>query len=187
MTLLLPIVAGAFLCVFVFYFITVNNSLVTLKNQVQKSWANIDVILKQRFDEIPQLIEILNQYITHEKNILNQVIQARTMYGQARNENEKIKASQQLTNAFNGIIAIAEAYPELKSNNNFTQLQSRVSELEESLTHRREHYNDTVTNYNTLIEQFPSSIVANMSNHKIKNLFEVAHSEKAKPSLKINA
>lgn len=180
------IFGAAFLCVFVFYFININNSLISLKNQVQKSWANIDIILKQRFDEIPQLIEIINQYLQHEKNILNQVIEARNMYGRAKNENEKIKASQQLSGTFNGIMAIGESYPELKSNNSFMQLQGRISELEESLAHRREHYNDAVTNYNTLIEQFPSSVIANMSNHRQKDFFEVAAFEKVRPSLKAN-
>ncbi|MBY0412787.1 MAG: LemA family protein [Bdellovibrionales bacterium] len=177
---------GAFVCIALFYFININNSLVSLKNQVQKAWANIDVILKQRFDEIPQLIEIINQFLVHEKNILNQVIQARTLYGHAKTEGDKIKASQELTGAFRGIVAIGENYPELKSNHNFTQLQGRISELEESLAHRREHYNDAVTNYNTMIEQFPSSIIAGMSNHQTKVFFEVADFEKVKPSLKIN-
>jgi LemA protein len=177
---------GVFCLIFVFYFITVNNSLVTLKNQVQKSWANIDVILKQRFDEVPQLIEIINQYLQHEKNILNQVIEARSLYGHAKSENDKIKANQQLSNAFSGIIAIGENYPDLKSNNNYVQLQKRISELEESLAHRRETYNDAVTNLNTMIEQFPSSIVASMANYRPKHLFEVSINEKSRPSLKTN-
>lgn len=186
MNLLFIVLALAFLLVFVMYFININNSLVALKNQVQKSWSNIDVILKQRFDEIPQLIEIINQFLEHEKKILTQVINARSMYGQAKNESQKMKANQELSLAFNGILAIGENYPELKSNNNYVQLQQRISELEESLAHRREHYNDAVTHYNTLIEQFPSSIVANMSNHRTKDLYEVADFEKIKPQLKTN-
>jgi LemA protein len=176
----------AFLCIFIFYFITINNTLVALKNQVQKAWANIDVILKQRFDEIPQLIEIINQYLQHEKNILNQVILARNMYGKARNEGEKIKASQELTGAFNGIMAIGENYPDLKSNNNYVQLQNRISELEEALAHRREFYNDAVNSYNTTIEQFPASIIAGMANYRQKDFYEIAEFEKARPSLKTN-
>lgn len=180
------ILGGAFLVIFIFYFITVKNTLVAMKNQVQKAWANIDVILKQRFDEIPQLIDIINQYLQHEKNILQQVINARTMYGKARTEGEKIKASQELTGAFNGIMAIGEGYPELKSNNNYVQLQTRISELEESLAHRREFYNDSVNNYNTAIEQFPASIVAGMSGYAQKDFYEIAEFEKKRPSLKTN-
>jgi LemA protein len=183
----LPMILGiTALCIFVFYFITISNSLISLKNQVQKAWANIDVILKQRFDEIPQLIEIINQYLQHEKNILNQVIQARTMYGHAKTEGDKIKASQKLSGAFQGIMAIGENYPDLKSNNNYVQLQKRISELEEALAHRREFYNDAVTSYNTMIEQFPSSIVAGMTNQTTKALYEIAEFEKARPSLKTN-
>lgn len=186
MSLPVLIFLGIILLVILYYFIQINNSLIVLKNQVQKSWSNIDVILKQRFDEIPQLIEIINQYLIHEKKILDNVVHARTLYGQARSENDKIEASQELSNAFTGLIAIGESYPELKSNNNFIQLQSRLSELEESLTHRREHFNDAVTNYNTMIEQFPSSIIAQINLHHKKRLFEVAESEKVRPSLKTN-
>ena len=186
MSLPVLIFLGIFLIIILYYFIQINNSLIVLKNQVQKSWSNIDVILKQRFDEIPQLIEIINQYLTHEKKILDNVVHARTLYGLARSENDKIQASQELSNAFTGLIAIGENYPELKSNNNFIQLQSRLSELEESLTHRREHFNDAVTNYNTMIEQFPSSIIAQINLHHNKRLFEVAESEKVRPSLKTN-
>lgn len=186
MSLLVLIIAGLFCLIFIFYFIQINNSLVVLKNQVSKSWSNIDIILKQRFDEIPQLIEIINQYLTHEKKILDNVVNARTLYGQARSENEKMQANQQFTKGMASIMAIGENYPELKSNNNFVQLQSRLSELEESLAHRREHYNDAVTNYNTMIEQFPSSIIAQMNQHRQKRLFEVAESEKVRPSLKTN-
>lgn len=178
--------AVVFFALFVFYFIQINNSLVLLKNQVQKAWSNIDIILKQRFDEIPQLIEIINQYLTHEKKIIEQVVLARMLYGQAKSENDKIKASQQLSGALGGMVAIGENYPELKSNANFVQLQSRLSELEEALAHRREHYNDAVTHYNTLIEQFPSSIIAQMGHYRTKRLFEVTESEKIRPSLKTN-
>lgn len=179
-----------FLCILffisAFYFIQINNSLVILKNQVSKSWANIDVILKQRFDEIPQLVEIIDQFLTHEKKIIDVIVTARTMYNKARSENEKIQANQQLNKGMVNVMALGESYPELKSNNSFVQLQTRLSELEESLAHRREHYNDAVTNYNTLIEQFPSSIIAQVNLHKKKRLFEINESEKIRPSLKLN-
>ena len=108
------------------------------------------------------------------------------MYNKARSENEKIQANQQLNKGMVNVMALGESYPELKSNNSFVQLQTRLSELEESLAHRREHYNDAVTNYNTMIEQFPSSIVAQVNLHKKKRLFEINESEKIRPSLKLN-
>ena len=186
MIIFILIFLGIFALISAFYFIQINNSLVLLKNQVSKSWSNIDIILKQRFDEIPQLIEIINQFVSHEKKIIDNIINARSLYSKARSENEKMLANQQLNKGMVNFMAIGENYPELKSNSNFIQLQSRLSELEESLAHRREHYNDSVTNYNTMIEQFPSSIVAQMNLHKRKKLFEVSESEKNKPILKIN-
>lgn len=170
---------------FLFY-VTINNSLVALKQQVAKAWANIDVILKQRFDEVPQLIEVINQYVQHEKNILTTIAEARKEYGTARNEAEKMRANQTFSSALPAIFALGENYPELKSNHNFVQLQRRISELEESLSHRREHYNESVTIYNTRIEQFPSSLVARQLGYTEKNLFQVADSEKVRPDLKIN-
>lgn len=168
------------------FYITINNSLVALKQQVLKAWSNIDVILKQRFDEIPQLIEIVNQYVQHEKNILNNLVEARKHYGEAKSIDDKIKAANEFSVSLPGLLALGENYPELKSNTNFVQLQKRISELEESLAHRREHYNDAVTNYNIRIEQFPSSIVAKQLSYQEKTLFEVFQSEKIRPSLKIN-
>lgn len=169
-----------------FYAVTIYNSLVNIKNQVSKAWANIDVVLKQRFDEIPQLIEVINQYVQHEKNIITQLTNARTLYGKANSPNEKIKASSELSLALQGIMSIGENYPELKSNTNFMQLQTRISELEEMLTHRREFYNEAVNIFNTRIEQLPDVFVARMLNYTPKVYFEVASSEKIRPNLKIN-
>ncbi len=170
----------------VMFYITINNSLVALKQQVAKAWANIDVILKQRFDEVPQLIEVINQYVQHEKNILTTIAEARKQYGQARNEDEKMAANKTLSAALPAIFALGENYPELKSNHNFVQLQNRISELEESLAHRREHYNEAVTTYNTRIEQFPASLIARQLGYSEKHLFQIAEAEKVRPSLKIN-
>lgn len=168
------------------FYITINNSLVNLKQQVARSWANIDVVLKQRFDEVPQLIEIINQYVQHEKNILSNITEARALYGSARTENDKMKANSRLSAALPSLLALGENYPDLKSNQNFMQLQKRISELEEGLAHRREHYNDAVTTFNTRIEQFPSSLVAKNLGYSEKSLFEVTPAEKVRPSLKIN-
>jgi LemA protein len=99
-------IIGALVLAFVFFAITTNNSLVALKNQVNQAWANIDVILKQRFDEIPQLIEIINQFVTHEKNIISNLTNARINYGKAKSIDDKIQASSQLSLALSGVIAI---------------------------------------------------------------------------------
>lgn len=166
--------------------INIYNNLVRLKNQVQRAWANIDVILKQRFDEIPQLVQVIEQYANYEAGILNKLADARAHYGSARSVEEKIKSSQEMSLALSGVLAIGEAYPELKANQNFINLQTRVSSLETTLSDRRETYNEVVTNFNTRLEQFPDVLAARILGYKEQMLFKVEESEKQKPSLKMD-
>lgn len=166
--------------------ISVYNGLISLKNQVDRAWANIDVILKQRYDEVPQLIQILEQYVQYEKSVIQKVMDARAHYGSAASTQDKIKASQEMSFALKGVFAIGENYPELKSNNNFTHIQTRLSSLESTLADRREVYNEAVTNYNTRILQFPDVIFSRMMNFGEKELFKVSEAEKQLPNLKMN-
>lgn len=166
--------------------INIYNGLVSLRQQVERAWANIDVILKQRFDEIPQLIQVIEQYTGHEAGLLKELVNARTKYGSANNIHDKIAASQAMSVALQGVAAIGEAYPDLKSNNNFTQLQGRVSDLESMIADRREGYNEAVANFNTRIEQFPDMIAARILNYNRQEMFKVSDSEKVTPSLKMN-
>jgi LemA protein len=161
------------------------NGLVRLKNQVERAWANIDVLLKQRFDEIPQLVQVIEQYSNYEAGLLQKIADARANYGQSKSIGDKIQASQEMSLALKGIFAIGEAYPELKANQNFIQLQSRVSELENMIADRRESYNEAVTNFNTRIEQFPDVFAARFLNYRAQELYQVAESEKALPNLKM--
>ncbi|MEZ4813579.1 MAG: LemA family protein [Bdellovibrionota bacterium] len=176
---------GILVVVALFMGVGIYNSLVALSKQVDRSWSNIDVILKQRHDEVPQLVEIVQQYVTHEKNILDKVTEARTHYMNAKNTDEKVKASNEMTRALGGVLAIGEAYPELKSSNHFLQLQGRLTGLEEQLADRREHFNDTVTTYNTRIAQFPDMFFAGLLNYHSMELFKVSESDKSMPSLKV--
>ncbi len=182
----MSLVILAIIIVAIFAFVSVYNSLVRLKNQVDRSWANIDVILKQRFEEIPQLIQVIEQYVTYENKILTKLVEARKHYSSAQSVKDKIDSSQEASFAFKGLLALGESYPELKSNANFLKLQTRVSDLEDQLSDRREHYNEAVTNFNTRIEQIPDVIVARTLNYQPKELFQVAEEEKQKPSLKMN-
>jgi LemA protein len=166
--------------------ISAYNGLIALKNQVDRAWANIDVILKQRFDEIPQLIQILEQYVQYEKSVITKVMDARAHYGSAQTTGQKIAASKELSVALQGVMSIGEAYPELKSNANFTHIQNRLSELENSIADRRETYNEAVTNYNTRIAQFPDVMFASMLQFKEREMFRVSEAEKALPNLKMN-
>jgi LemA protein len=172
--------------VIVFVGISVYNNLIRLNQEIDRSWANIDVILKQRFDEIPQLVQVIEQYTQYEKSVIDQVTKARAHYGQAQNVNEKVQAANDLSVALRGIFAIGENYPELRSNQNFMQLQGRVSDLENSIADRRENFNAVVTNYNTRIQQIPDVFFANFLGYRTRDLYKIAQSETVRPSLKMN-
>ncbi len=166
--------------------INIYNGFISLRNQVERAWANIDVILKQRYEEIPQLVKVIEQYTGYEAGVLQQLIEARKHYGHAQSVEDKIKASQEMSFALRGVIAIGEQYPELKSNQNFIQLQNRVSQLESTIADRRELYNETVANFNTRIDQFPDVFVASLLNYKKQDLYKVDEIEKSAPSLDMN-
>jgi LemA protein len=166
--------------------ITMYNGLIRLRNQLERAWSNIDVVLKQRYDEIPQLIQVIEQFVGHEAGVLKALVEARAHYGSARNVSEKIKASSEMSIALGGILALGEAYPDLKSNQNFLQLQSRVSHLENTIADRRESYNEAVTNFNTRIDQFPDILAARILGYQRQMLFQVTAAERTAPSLKMN-
>ena len=162
------------------------NGLISLRNQLERAWSNIDVILKQRYDEIPQLIQVIEQYAGYESGLLQKLAEARKHYGAAQSIPDKIKASQEMSLALSGVMAIGEAYPELKANQNFVQLQSRISQLENSIADRREAYNEAVTNFNTRIDQFPDLFAARLLNYSRQEFFKVTEAERTAPSLKMN-
>jgi len=161
------------------------NALVALRTQVDRAWANIDVILKQRFDEVPQLLQVVEQYAQYEKGIVDRVATARERYGAARSTGEKVVAAQDFSRALQGVIAIGEAYPDLKANPSFVQLQSRLSALESQIADRRETFNDAVTNLNTRIAQFPDLFFAGILGYRAMELFKVTEEERTRPNLKM--
>lgn len=154
------------------------NSLVNLKNNIKKSLANIDVLLKQRTDELPKLIASVKGYMTHEKSTLTELTKARTAMMSAKTISEKAAADNQITGALKTIFAVAENYPKLEANKSFMQLQERISGLENELADRREFYNDSVNTYNIRIEQFPAVIIANKLGYKHEEMFKVSESDK---------
>jgi LemA protein len=145
------------------------NSLVSVKNGVSKAWANIDVLLKQRHDELPKLVDTCKQYMQHEQGTLEKVIQARARVGVAR-ESRNVKtlgaAEGALRSGLGSLFAVAEGYPELKSNEQFLHLQTRISGLENAIADRREFYNDSVNINNVRIEQFPELVLARLFGFK---------------------
>lgn len=166
------------------YAFIIYNNLISLKENIKKSWANIDVILKQRHDEIPKLISVCESYVQFEKGILDRLMKARENYFGAKGVSQKATASGEVTAALGGLFAIAESYPELKSNEHFMNLQNRISHMEETLADRREFYNDSANNYNIRIQQIPDVFVAGFLRYQQEELFQV--SEKDKQDVKID-
>jgi LemA protein len=154
------------------YGIAIYNGLVALRNQIGRSWANIDVLLKQRHDELPKLVETCKGYMQHERAVFDKLSDARAALAGARGVGQRAEAENMLTRALGQLFAVAEAYPNLKADQAFLQLQNRISELENSIADRREFYNDTVTLFNTRIQSVPDNMVANWMNFTAAELFK---------------
>jgi len=162
------------------YGIIIYNGLVQLKHGVSKAWSNIDVVLKQRHDELPKLVEACKQYMSFEKDTLTKVIEARANVKQAQSAQDMKAlgvAETSLRQGLGNLFALAESYPELKSNESFQQLQARISSLENTIADRREFYNDAVNVNNVRIEQFPDVIIAKRYNFKAADLLEFEEHE----------
>jgi LemA protein len=170
------------LAVIVIYFIFTYNSLVSIKNNVSKAWANIDVLLKQRHDELPKLIDTCKQYMQHEQQTLEKVIQARSGVDNARQNHDVVGlavAESALHGSLGGLFALAENYPDLKADQSFSALQSRITGLENAIADRREFYNDSVNVNNVRIQQFPDLIVAKLLGFNALKLLEFTPAELA--------
>lgn len=154
------------------------NTLVRLSNNIDKAWSNIDVILKQRHDELPKLVQVCNSYMTHERETLERVTNARSAYGRSTSVDDKAKAENQLTSALGHLFAVAEQYPDLKANQEFLNVQQRISALENTIADRREFYNDSVNLYNIRIEQIPAVWVAQQVGYRARPLLAVAQSDR---------
>jgi len=170
----------------VMYFVSVYNGLIRLQRNIDKSWSNIDVLLKQRYDEIPKLIKVCEGYMKYERDTLERITKARTMCLQANSVGESAKAEGELAKSLKTLFAVAENYPDLKANNNFLQMQNRVSYLESQIADRREFYNDSVNNYNIRIHQIPDMFVAQMLNMKDRELFKVSAEERRDVDIKFD-
>ena len=163
----------------VLYVTGLYNGLISLKHAVDQAWANIDVLLKQRHDELPKLLDVCKGYMDFERDTLQKVTQARSMYQQAVSVDQKAQADQSMTSALRGFFAVAENYPELKANNNFMQLQKRITELESQIADRREFYNDSVNTFNIRIQQMPDTFVASFMSLQPRPMFKVEEADKA--------
>lgn len=169
------------------YFILIYNNLVSLKHNVSKAWANIDVLLKQRHDELPKLVATCKQYMQYEKDALEAIITARSAVHTAQQNNDmKVlgAAETKLRIGLGDLFALSEDYPELKANESFQHLHSRITGLEHDIADRREFYNDSVNVNNIRIEQFPDILVAKIMNFAAFDLLEFSDTEKADVDMK---
>jgi LemA protein len=168
------------------YAIIIYNELVRLQNDNARAWANIDVLLKQRHEEIPNLVETVKGYMQHEQQTLLAVTEARAASLSAGSIGQKAQADLLISGALRGLFAVAENYPDLKANQNFLKLQNRISELEERIADRREFFNDDVNTYNTRIKQIPDLFLANIMKLKPRGMFKVSEQERQAIQVKLS-
>lgn len=164
--------------------VAIYNGLVTGRQGVRNGWAQVDVQLKRRHDLIPNLLNTVKGFATHEKETLESVINARSRATSAATASEVIKAEGELTQALGRLLSVTEAYPDLKANANFLQLQTELSATEDRIAFSRQSYNDSVTRYNTSTEVFPNVLLAGLFGFKGEPLFEAASAEKVAPEVK---
>jgi LemA protein len=166
------------------YFVSVYNGLIMLSRNIGKAWANIDVLLKQRHDEIPKLIKVCEGYMKYERETLQKITAARTACIQAKSVTDSAQKEGELSGLLKNLFAVAENYPDLKANQNFLALQQRVSYLESQIADRREFYNDSVNTYNIRINQIPDMWVARSLNMAPRDFFKIAEEEKTDTDIK---
>ncbi len=160
------------------------NDLVNGKNHVENAWSQIDVQLQRRNDLIPNIVETVKGYAAHEKETLNQVTQARASMANATTVQEVAEADNMISGALKSLFAVSEAYPDLKANQNFIELQQELSDTEDKISYARQFYNDSVLKYNNLCQQFPSNIVASIFHFDKAEFFEAQEGTRAAPNVK---
>ena len=178
-------IAIAIIVLLVIWVISVYNGLISSRQKVDNAWSQIDVQLQRRFDLIPNFVETVKGYAAHESDTFEKVTQLRTSWANAQTVSEKAELDNQLSSALKTIMAVSENYPELKANENFSQLQEELQNTENKIAFSRQFYNDSVTMYNTKLELFPSNLVAGMFNFQKKELFATENDE-ARKNVKVD-
>lgn len=168
------------------WFIKTFNKLVKSRNKVRNSFSQIDVQLKRRFDLIPNLVETVKGYASHEKSILEEFAKARQIYQGANSVAEKADASNMISNTLSRLMVVQEQYPALKADAQFNKMMSELRDTEDKIAYSRQFYNDVVLQHNNLIEMFPSSIVANMKNFKTEEFFKANEAERENVKVSFN-
>ena len=186
MTLILLVAFAAALVVGIGYAVGIYNQLIGVRINVDRSWSNIEVLEKQRYDEIPKLVKVCEGYMQYERDTLQKVIAARTRYLGASGPADRAAAGAEMAGALKSLFALAESYPDLKANANFTQLQARITALESEIADRREFYNDSVAIFNARVEQVPYVFFAAPLGYKPRDMYQVAPAERANPEIQFN-
>ena len=174
----------AIVAVAVLWVIATYNGFISLRNRANNAWADIDVQLKRRHDLVPNLVETVKGYAGHEKSVLEDVTKFRSMAMQAQSTGDKAESENMLSQALKSLFAVAEAYPELKADQNFRELQTQLSELEDQIQMARRYYNAVVRDLNTKREMFPSNIIANMCGIQQMPYFEIKEEERENVQVK---
>ena len=169
----------------IIWVVAIYNGLVSAKLKVENAWSQIDVQLQRRFDLIPNFVETVKGYMTHESETFEKITNLRSSWANSSSVGEKAKLDNELSGALKTIMAVSENYPDLKASTNFSELSEELRNTENKISFSRQFYNDSVTMYNTKLEVFPSNIIANMFNFKSKELFE-AENDEARKNVKVD-
>ena len=175
----------AIVAIIIIAIISIYNGLVQARMKVDNAWSQIDVKLQRRFDLIPNFVETVKGYMTHEKETFEKIAALRTSWANASSVSEKAELDGQLSSTLKTIMAVSESYPELKANQNFSELSEELRNTENKISFSRQFYNDTVTMYNTKIQVFPSNIIAGMFNFTSRDLFKT-ESDEVRKNVKVD-
>ena len=171
-------IIGAIIVLLVIYLFVCYNSFVKLNNQVKEAFSTMDVYLKKRWDLIPNIVETVKGYSKQEKETLTEVVKIRSNSYDDMNINDKVNVNTKLSGDINKLMALAEAYPELKANENYLDLSNKLTEIEEDIANSRKYYNGSVRIYNNKVEMFPSNIIAKIFGFKSEKMFGISEDEK---------
>jgi len=183
LTLIIGLIVLLIVVVVLLWFFSYYNRVIRYENRIDNAWAQIDVQLKRRADLIPNLMETVKGYMNHERGTLEAVTQARSAIMSAKTPQQSMDANNMLTGALKTLFAVAESYPDLKANQNFLQLQDELTHTEDKISYSRQHFNDSVLQFNNLIETFPGNIFANMMGKKTHEMLQIPEASREVPKV----
>ncbi|MFC5702658.1 LemA family protein [Cohnella faecalis] len=177
-------IGAAVAAILLLWIVFTYNRLIMLRNRVRNNWSQVEIVLKNRFDLIPNLVDTVSGYTTYERETLTRMTEMRTKYSSAQSINEKAQANGEVSGLLNRLMVVAENYPDLKASENFLYLKEQLTEIEDKIRFARQFYNDTVEAFNTAIMSFPSNLLAGMFGFREQTFFHIDEAEKAIPRIK---